>query len=380
MNWPLKSLDELGTVGRGRSRHRPRDAEHLYGGPYPFIQTGDVKHANLYVTSFTQTYSEAGLEQSKLWEPGTLCITIAANIADTAILAIDACFPDSVIGFVADPSKADVRFVKYLFDALLQARFKKVSQGAAQDNLSQTKLLSLKFPVPTEVTLQSRIADFLSAYDNLIENNRRRIELLEDASRQLYKEWFVRLRFPGHEHEHRNNSGVPDGWERKTLGDMLTLKRGHDLPESQRLEGDIPIVSSSGVTGFHNEKKATAPGIVTGRYGTIGEVFFILQDYWPLNTALYVCDFKGNPPAFLAQLLKHTLQGIISDKSAIPGVNRNVLHQMAVLCPPRLLMEQFAEFNLLTYQQIHTLEMANRKLEVARDLLLPRLMSGEILL
>ena len=105
MNWVEKSLDELGTVGRGRSRHRPRDAAHLYGGPYPFVQTGDVKHAGLYLTNYEQTYSDAGLAQSKLWPTGTLCITIAANIADTAILGINACFPDEAVKF-SDPAYA----------------------------------------------------------------------------------------------------------------------------------------------------------------------------------------------------------------------------------------------------------------------------------
>jgi type I restriction enzyme S subunit len=111
-------LDELGAVARGRSRHRPRDAAHLYGGPYPFVQTGDIKHAGLYLTEYSQTSSEAGLEQSRLWPKGTLCITIAANIAETAILGIDACFPDSVIGFTADESKCDVRYLRYKFETI----------------------------------------------------------------------------------------------------------------------------------------------------------------------------------------------------------------------------------------------------------------------
>ena len=186
MTWQPRSLNELGFVSRGRSRHRPRDAAHLYGGPYPFVQTGDVKHAGLYLNEYSQTYSEAGLAQSRMWPPGTLCITIAANIADTAILEFEACFPDSVIGFIPDEGKADARFVKYLFDAMLKKRFKQFTQGAAQDNLSQRKLLSLKFPIPS-VTEQSRIADFLSTYDDLTENNRRRIQLLEQAARLLYK-------------------------------------------------------------------------------------------------------------------------------------------------------------------------------------------------
>ena len=125
------TLDQLGSVSRGRSRHRPRDAEFLYGGSYPFVQTGDVKKAGLYLRDFEQTYSEAGLAQSKLWPVGTLCITIAANIAETSILDIEACFPDSVIGFIAEPEKADARFVKYLFDAALKMRFQSFTQGAA---------------------------------------------------------------------------------------------------------------------------------------------------------------------------------------------------------------------------------------------------------
>ena len=108
-NWPLYKLDELGSVNRGRSRHRPRNAPHLYGEQYPFIQTADVKAANLYISEYMQTYSEAGLAQSKLWQPGTLCITIAANIVETGILAIPACFPDSVIGFIPYAHKSDVR-------------------------------------------------------------------------------------------------------------------------------------------------------------------------------------------------------------------------------------------------------------------------------
>jgi type I restriction enzyme S subunit len=163
MKWTPRTLDELGYVSRGRSRHRPRDAEHLYGGAYPFVQTSDIKHATLYLTEYSQTYSEAGLAQSRLWPAGTLCITIAANIADTAILGIDACFPDSVIGFIADENKCDARFVKYLFDAMLQKRFQQFTQGAAQDNLSQEKLLSLTFPVPDDVRDQRRIGDVLSA-------------------------------------------------------------------------------------------------------------------------------------------------------------------------------------------------------------------------
>ncbi len=277
MSWSTRRLGQLGHVSRGRSRHRPRDAAHLYDGPYPFIQTGDVKHAGLYITEYQQSYSEAGLEQSKLWPAGTLCVTIAANIADTAILGIDACFPDSVIGFIADPNEADTKFVKYLFDATVQRRAQQFTQGAAQDNLSQEKLLSIEFQVP-RVDEQKRIADILSAYDDLIENNRRRMALLEEAARQLYREWFVRLRFPGREHT-RFIDGVPEGWERVPLGERVTLNYGKSLKADERIDGPFPVYGSSGIVGSHEKSLTIGPGIILGRKGNVGSVFWSSKDF-----------------------------------------------------------------------------------------------------
>ncbi len=112
--WQEVKLSDLGEVARGRSRHRPRYAEHLYGGQYPFIQTGDVKASEGRIAMHEQTYSEAGLAQSRLWPSNTMCITIAANIAETGILKYPACFPDSVIGFIANKDMADVYFIEYL--------------------------------------------------------------------------------------------------------------------------------------------------------------------------------------------------------------------------------------------------------------------------
>lgn len=155
MKYQKKLLTELGFVSRGRSQHRPRDDKQLYGGDYPFIQTGDVKEAGFHILSYSQTYNEKGLAQSKLWDKDTLCITIAANIADTAILSFPACIPDSIVGFIANPEESDVRYVKYMFD-ILQREFQNISQGTSQDNLSVEKLLGIKFEVP-KVENQRRI-------------------------------------------------------------------------------------------------------------------------------------------------------------------------------------------------------------------------------
>ncbi|MBI2889233.1 MAG: restriction endonuclease subunit S [Nitrospirae bacterium] len=158
-------------------------------------------------------------------------------------------------------------------------------------------------------------------------------------------------------------------WRTAHLGDVLTLKRGHDLPDSQRQDGDVPVVSSSGITGQHNESKARAPGVVTGRYGTLGDVFYIEQDYWPLNTALYVVDFKGNHPRFAAYFLQNVLRDYQSDKAAVPGVNRNVLHELKVRCPDTTLQAHIADI-LSAYDDL--IENNRRRMalleEVARQL------------
>nr|WP_315479058.1 restriction endonuclease subunit S [uncultured Rhodoferax sp.] len=160
--WKLKTLEEISTTfGRGKSRHRPRNEPKLYGGKYPFVQTGDIRSADHFITEYSQTYSEAGLAQSKLWPKGTICITIAANIAETAILGFDACFPDSVIGVVPNPDVADIGFVEYLLQSF-KARIQSLGKGSAQANINMGTFESERFPFPL-VTEQKQIVEKLDA-------------------------------------------------------------------------------------------------------------------------------------------------------------------------------------------------------------------------
>ena len=154
--WKEYKLTEVGTLQRGRSRHRPRYAFHLYGGAYPFIQTGQIREAKKYITKYEQTYSEAGLAQSKLWAKDTLCITIAANIAEIAILSFDACFPDSVLGFIPDKNKCDLDFVFYTLK-YFQKELQQMGDGSVQDNINLGTFEQIKFPFPSSsVTLRVR--------------------------------------------------------------------------------------------------------------------------------------------------------------------------------------------------------------------------------
>lgn len=135
------------TFGRGKSRHRPRNAPFLYGGDYPFVQTGDIRNSSGTVSNYTQTYSEQGLAQSKLWPAGTVCITIAANIAETAVLGFDACFPDSIIGMVANPKITFPEYVEFML-RYFAAELKALGKGSAQDNINLATFEAATFPFP----------------------------------------------------------------------------------------------------------------------------------------------------------------------------------------------------------------------------------------
>ena len=159
---PEATLPDLGKFGRGVSKHRPRNDIKLLGGKYPLIQTGDVANAGLYITSYSSTYSELGLKQSKMWDKGTLCITIAANIAKTAILEFDACFPDSVVGFIANERTNNI-FVHYWF-SFFQAILESQAPESAQKNINLKILSELKVIVP-EKRKQDQFASFVKLTD-----------------------------------------------------------------------------------------------------------------------------------------------------------------------------------------------------------------------
>lgn len=385
MKWEYKTLDQLGEVSRGRSKHRPRNDPSLFGGKYPFIQTADVKAANFYITEYDTTYNEKGLAQSRLWNPGTLCITIAANIADTGILAMDACFPDSVMGFLPYERIADVRFVKYCFD-ILQQNCKKISQGAAQDNLSWEKLSTILFPAPP-IEVQTKIADILSTYDNLIENNQKQIKLLEEAAQRLYKEWFVDLRFPGHENT-KITDGVPEGWRRERLVDLVDVQYGYAFDGSQfnATRNGMPIIRirniPSGNTCDYTTEKVDVQYVVHNGDILVGMDGEFHINSWSGPDAYLVqrtCSFRPNKSSMKGYLLQAIYEPIKFFESTVVGatvahLGKKHIDTISVLTCPDNLYVPFQKY----YEQRQLLLNQNWLLTEARDRLLPKLMSGEI--
>ena len=397
--WKEYILEDLGFVGRGKSRHRPRNEPFLYGDKYPFVQTADVKSSNNRISTYTQMYSEKGLKQSKLWPVNTLCITIAANIADAAILDIEACFPDSIIGFIPDSKKSDVQFVKYLFD-LLQVSIKQISQGAAQDNLSLEKLRSIKFLVPPLPT-QNKIASILSAYDDLIENNLQRIKLLEEMAQQTYTEWFVRMKFPGHESvEWDEETGLPEGWERKSLDTFCSkitdgthdspkqVSTGYKLITGKHIsDGFIDFetaytISEKDHLSIRKRSGLEKGDILFSNIGTLGNIGVVTEDFEYSCKNVIIFKHKENYSNFLYTYLSNSsTKQKLSNQSA--GVAQKFyslkfIRNLNDFFPSKTLIQKFDEEVRPIYKLKYNLHNQNQLLKEARDILLPRLMTGMI--
>jgi type I restriction enzyme S subunit len=397
--WETKKLDQLGFVGRGKSKHRPRDDARLYNGPYPFFQTGDVKSADFYLSRYSQTYSEFGLSQSKLWPAGTLCVTIAANIGESAILAIPGCFPDSVVGFIAYENVSDVRFVKYSID-VFKLRMKAISGGATQDNMSLDKLLTFDFPVPS-LQIQRRIASILSAYDDLIENNRKRSAILEEMARRLYREWFVHFRYPGHESVPliESHSGrIPLGWEISILenvcariasgstpprddkslwnGGTVDWYKTQELWDCDLFGAEEKIVPGSRVRLFNSGTILVAIyGASIGRLG-------VLHNTASCNQAALGIVADGQRTT--VSHLYYTLLSLrdyfigIAQGAAQQNISKEKVCEAPFVIPNSKILMDFEGIVGPMMKLRYALSRQSYNLLRTRDLLLPRLMSGQL--
>ena len=310
--------------------------------------------------------------------PGDLVFTQRGTLGQVGMIPREARFQRYIISqsqmkLTVDPEVADVRFVYYFFR--LPSTVQKVinhalTSGVPHINLGILKEFKIALP---EINCQQCIADILSAYDDLIENNRRRMALLEQAARELYREWFVRLRFPGHEHT-RVTNGVPEGWDRVPLGDRVTLNYGKALKAEDRSDGPCPVYGSSGIVGMHEKALVAAPGIVVGRKGNVGSVYWCPKDYWPIDTVYFIDAETSNLWLYYALQYMH----FISTDVAVPGLNRDFAYSRPLLVPESRIVRDFLETAGPLCEQIAKLDEMSQKLCTARNLLLPRLMSGEI--
>ena len=276
-----------------------------------------------------------------------------------------------------DHQKLDKRFLYYLFNThSVRGQISGSASGTKVRHTSPERIYRVRVRVP-DVPTQQCIAETLSAYDDLIENNRRRMALLEEATRQLYREWFVRLRFPGHEHT-RITDGVPEGWGRAKVQDLAEIRGGKQL-ENERIakEGPAPVFGGNGVQGYTTEKTHDGFVIVFGRVGAnCGSIHWSYNGAWVNNNASGIVP-KENPELLLHHLLDFDFTNLRKG-AAQPFIPNGVLATVEFWIPSHTMAELFCETVRPCRLQQETLARAIQKFRAARDLLLPQLMSGEL--
>ena len=427
-DWWEVSLSDIGTIDRGRSRHRPRNAPELYGGPYPFVQTGDIKASGGRITSHSQTYTEKGLAQSRLWPAGTMAITIAANIAETALLTYPACFPDSVVGFIADPSKCDAQFVEYKFRLLRNnIQHENVGTGSVQDNINLKILGELRFNIPP-MPEQQAIAHILGTLDDKIELNRRMNETLEEMARALFKSWFVDFDPVRAKMEGRDTGlppdvaalfpdrlvdselgKIPEEWKVKALGQCIDVARGLSYKGSGLSSDGMPMHNLNSIyegggykddgikyyNGDYHLRHVIQPGevivanteqgherlligfaaIVPKRFGDNGLFSHHIYRVRPK-------DSFALTPDFICQLLNtKAMHNTVSGYSTGTTVNMlpvDALRIPSIVVPPLQVVTTFSTLAKAARIRQEKLMTESRTLTALRDVLLPKLVSGEL--
>lgn len=387
-----KRISDLGSVVTGKTP--PTNRREYFDGDYPFVTPTDLNYGHYYCRQTERTVSEEAKSAllNQFLPAEAVMFTCIGTIGKCGITATESLTNQQINSIVANEN-TDPKFLYYLLCHHVD-QVKRLGGGAAVPIVSKSKFEEIELPVP-EHGIQQRIASFLSSYDDLIENNRRRMALLEEAARQLYREWFVRLRFPGHEHT-RITNGVPDGWKRQSFGDLCEEVR--EIVQPDAVEQDTPYIGLE-----HMPRRS----IVLGEWGTAHQVtsskhrfresdilFGKIRPYFHKVGIAFV-DGVASSDAIVIRPIEPKVRGLVlmtvssdpfvaltaqtmREGSKMPRADWKQMQAYPTPLPPDSLLGSFESTIQPIVEQLRSLTFANQKLRVARDLLLPRLMSGEI--
>lgn len=415
-SWNTKKLYELGDFSRGKSKHRPRNDPKLFdNGEYPLVQTGDIKAATLYVSKHEAAYNEFGLSQSKLWPTGTLCITIAANIAETGILAYPMCFPDSIVGFTANQAETSEQFMHYIFTYIRQSIQNSVS-GSIQDNINIEYLKSLDFKIP-EKSYQDKIVSVLSGLDEKIELNSKICSELEDMAKTLYDYWFVQFDFPDENGKPYRTSGgemiwneqlkrkIPRGWNVTTINDMTHSYRGVSYDKKYLLptaENGILVLRGNNIQNnrlvydtnvayvpcslVSKEQQIRAHDIIltmsSGSKDHIGKCTMFQYDS-PHTYGAFLTKFTPDSDkvgfvylSMISDFFKKKIQAICNG-TGINNLTNETFDNLLFPKPGKTILGYFEEIVAPLFEKMGDCDRENEELTKLRDWLLPMLMNGQ---
>ncbi|WP_288377114.1 restriction endonuclease subunit S [uncultured Pseudomonas sp.] len=364
-------------------------AEGIYDGPHAtpkdsdsgriFLGIGNVTPSGrLDLTNIKFVSEEEFPKWTKRVTPqaGDVVFSYEATLHRYAIIpeGFDGCLGRRMALVRPNTKKILPRYLHYYFLSQKWRSYadERVIIGATVNRLPIKDFPNFEISVP-DIGIQEEVVKTLSKYDDLIENNYRRIRLLEDFANFLYKEWFVYLRFPGHEHVALVDD-IPEGWSKVKIGQVLTLNYGKALKADDRVEGDFPVYGSSGMVGTNIKSLVAGPGIIVGRKGNVGAIYWSTKDYWPIDTVYFISKEESN--LYIYYALQYAQ--FINTDVAVPGLNRDMAYSRKILIPSDSVLKSFLNEVQPIRTQIEKLEEYNAKLSCARDLLLPRLMNGDI--
>lgn len=409
-NWKTMRLSDLGEFARGKSTHRPRNDKNLFeGGGYPLVQTGEIKEANLYITHHTQEYGEFGLQQSKLWDAETLCITIAANIAETALLAYPMCFPDSVVGFKAYKEVSSEKFMYYVFD-FIRNSIQNAASGSTQDNINIDYLTSLDFKVPDKIA-QDKMVELLSAIDEKILMNSKINDNLEQQLTTLYDYWFTQFDFPNENGKPYQSSGgkmvmnnclkkkIPNGWNVESVySNQLSsiIKPGVDKFDTKTYFATADIkgtsLSSGTLIDYENrENRANMqPNVNSVWFAKMKNSikhFYLNEEMLPIISSSILstgfCGLQCSDVSFeyMASYISNTYfethKDMLAHGATQEAVNNDDLAGIHIVIPDDKTLQNYHRITQPIYSQISKNICENQELVKIRDWLLPMLMNGQ---
>ncbi len=377
-DWSKTTLGEHLSLKHGyafKSKYFSDDGEALLLTPGHFLPNGGFQRR-----SEKDRFYSGQFPRQFILEPGDLIVAMTDLTQDARILGSPAFVPAGVeclhnqrIGLVQSISDhLDKNFLFYLMCSPgYRGQLKGSATGSTVKHTAPERIYKVLISLPS-LPIQKRIAGILSAYDDLIAVNERRIAILEEIARRVFETAFgpgncIEFICPDH-----------DGWQDGVLDDVIVLQRGFDLPKAQRNPGDYPIVSATDVSGTHTEAKVSGPGLVTGRSGSIGTVQLVWQDHWPLNTTLWSKHLPAGSLFFALYTLESIDLAGFNSGAAVPTLNRNDIKNLPVRIPPRESLQKFDAVVGPMHEKAELLRKHNANLRATRDLLLPRLISGEI--
>lgn len=312
---------------------------------------------------------------------GDLILAREAPVGDVIRIPDDVrvCLGQRTVLISADPSCVDPRFLHYwLLGPDAQAEMHSRAAGATVPHLNVEDIRELNAStLPRNLDHQRAAGRLLGAIDDLIENNWRRIALLEQMAQAIYREWFVHFRYPGHENDELVDSPrgpIPEGWELLRLGELVQLHYGKALKAASRRGGSVAVAGSSGIVGWHDEALVNGPVIVIGRKGNVGSVTWIASDSWPIDTTYWV--ETELPPHFAYEMLKEV--EFIDSHAAVPGLSRDQAYSLELIRPSMHLVREFATIASGLKDMLVVLMREGDVLMTIRDSLLPRFVTGAI--